>query len=160
MANSLIQTPYVTGKRPVAVPQAHGEVAHERFYYDFTVAGSTTTYVELGILPAFCVPVDAILYLIGTYTGITTDIGIMSGVAGTIDSLTDTARTIGDEYFDGAAMDDADGHIRCTNIDLAQIAPVEYDRGIGMLFSGTIAASAAKKLWLATTYQQVMKGQP
>lgn len=157
---TLVQSKYAKREIPTANPTAYGQVAAMRFYYDFTVAGAATQIVELGILPANCIPVDATFMMSGTYTGRTFDCGIMSGLGGDLDSASATSRTCGDELFDGAALDDADGHLRSLNVDLATITPVEYDRGIGFIPDGAIAASSAKKIWLWMLYMNVLKGQP
>lgn len=108
---------------------------------DFVVpAGlAAADVVELVVLPANYVPVDAILATDdmdsnGTPT-ITLDLGVLSGTAGDDDD----ARTCGNEAFAASTVGQAGGVARPTKAAFAQLAPSTSDRGIGI----KLAAGAA-----------------
>lgn len=79
-----------------------GQVACAYFSHSFADAidfdGSPPDAVELGVLPAFCVPVDAVIRSVGITNVI--DCGLMSGTY--LD--TTATRTTGDELFDGVTL--------------------------------------------------------
>lgn len=105
-----------------------------------TIAGNVLDdVIELGILPAGYVPVDAILVTDDLDSNatptITLDLGLISGVAG----LVSNARTCGNEAFAASIVAQTGGLARPTKANFAQVAPTDADRGIGI----KVAAAAA-----------------
>jgi hypothetical protein len=95
-----------------------------------TVAGlAANDVIEMCILPAGYVPIDAIL--------VTDDLdsGVLSGTGG----VADDARTCGNEAFAASTVGQAGGLARPTKADFGQIAPATGNRGIGL----KLAAGAA-----------------
>ncbi|MBX3653200.1 MAG: hypothetical protein KF686_03380 [Ramlibacter sp.] len=88
--------------------------------------------VEMVILPAGYVPVDAILATESLDSdgtpAITLDMGLISGTAGAADN----ARTCGNEAFAASAVGQAGGIARPTKASFALIAPTDADRGFGV----------------------------
>lgn len=128
-------------------PLSAGAVHCSRVTFTFNAAYATATdQIELAVLPAFATIVDAVL--IGeAVDAVTADVGIMSGEVGDAISV----RTVGDELFDAAQID-ADT-TRMSNPEGFTIPSADYDRSIGAVVSGNVAASAAKKLTLLVFYQ-------
>lgn len=93
--------------------------------------------IEMAILPAGYVPIDAILVCedLDTGAGITLDLGLISGTAGAADN----ARTGGAEGFAASTIGQSGGVARVTAAAFAFIAPTDANRGIGV----KIAAAAA-----------------
>ena len=105
-----------------------------------TVAGvAAGDVIEMGVLPAGYVPVDAILASEDLDSNgaplITLDLGLISGTAG----LVDNTRTGGNEAFAASAVGQAGGLARPTKAAFALTAPTTADRGIGV----TVAAASA-----------------
>jgi len=134
------------GNRPVPTPSTAGEITAGVFEYK-VAAGKTLALndiVEIGVLPAYAIPVDAHLDCDdldtnGTPT-ITLDVGLMSGQVGA-DFNDDgvTARTIGSEFFAASNVGQAGGFARMTKSPKAIVADNNKDRSIGV----KIAAGAA-----------------
>ena len=88
----------------------------------------------------------------GTLTGLTADVGVMTGEVGADLNPDGTARTSGVEFFD-----DADLTVRLASLSKADpllLAPQEYERSIGVKVSGAVAAAAGKRLHLFLYYHQ------
>jgi len=133
----------ITPTRPLSAGAVHCSRADFTFAAAFTFA---TDQLELAVLPAFSTIVDAIL--IGAVTGtVVADVGLMSGEVG--DAI--NARTVGNELFDNT--DVAAAVTRMTLATGFNIAPVGYDRAIGVTLSANVTAGAAKKISLLLFYQ-------
>ena len=146
---TIIQSDFGKGILTPPRPQSAGAIHCAEFKYTFATAFAYATQIlELGVLPAFAKPVDAILVPEGVLTGLTADIGLMSGTAGS----TATDRTSDDSIFNDIALDA--GLKRAVAITPYLITPVAYDRSIGFKASGDIAAASTKKIALLLYYTQ------
>jgi len=125
-----------------------------------TVAGvAATDVIEMGILPAGYVPVDAILAADDCDSNatptITLDLGLMSGVAGVVD----TARTGGSEAFAASTVAQAGGVARMALAAFTQVAPMGADRGIGVrLAAGAATLVVGAKLRLTVIARPALNG--
>lgn len=92
--------------------------------------------IEMGILPAGYVPVDAILVCedLDTSTGLTLDLGLISGTAGAVDST----RTCGNEALAASTIGQTGGIVTPAKAAWGFVAPTDADRGFGL----KIAAAA------------------
>lgn len=95
--------------------------------------------IEMVVLPAGYVPVDAVLATEDLDSGgspsITLDLGVISGTA----QAADNARTCSNEAFAASTVGQAGGVARPTKAAFALLAPTDADRGIGL----KVAAAAA-----------------
>src|SRR5690606_22896116 len=108
--------------------------------YSITLSSTveTTDIIEIGELPPFARVCDAMIFTEGTFTGITADVGLMSGTYG--DAL--SARTADSKLF--AAADLAAGGtavVRLSKKDMLLEPTVEASRGIGIVVSGQVAGA-------------------
>jgi hypothetical protein len=116
---------------------------------DFTVpAGlALNDVVEMVILPAGYVPVDASAYVEDTDSNgapaMTLDLGVLSGVGGAVDN----ARTCGNEAIAAATAAQTGGVIRPTKKDFGLIAPTTGDRGIGFKIAAAAATLTVGAKW-------------
>jgi len=132
------------GNAGVAAPDCAGDVVVNKFVATLTAAQLViNTVCELGILPAGCTVTDAVLratdFDSGGPTG-TLDVGLMSGTPGT----EDVARTVGAELFAASTIAQAGGSVAMAVTLRHAIAPVPYDRALGLLIKAapTTAADA------------------
>lgn len=104
---------------------------------DFTtVAGMVTgEIVEMCGLPAGYVPVDVIVaFDASAGAAFTTDCGVLSGNYASL-----ATRTQGNEAFAAnTAGQGAAGLVRAVKPNLAQLAPADNDRGVGLKIVGTL----------------------
>lgn len=148
MADAIFQTDYAKGYLTPPLPQTHGAVHVAKVKHVFSATTDENDIVEMVTLPAFAQLVDWLIVPEGTMTGITADVGLMSGDPGS----TDLARTCGDELFDAIALDG--GVKRAVEVDGFNIAPVGYDRSIGLKLSDEVAGASTKKVTLIVLYSQ------
>lgn len=132
------QSPWAKGQETTPYPECAGEVVNVLYeHVNTTGITAATDIVEIGFLPAGCGIVDATF--IADETGAATyDVGLLSGDAGDAASV---VRDSGAEIFNDAADAVA------TRMSLSTgflIAPVDYDRGIGVKASADVAAGATK----------------
>ena len=146
MADAIFQTDYAKGILTPPRPQTYGAVHVAKVKHVFSVTTDENDIVEMFTLPAYAQLVDWLLVPEGTMTGITADVGLMSGDPGS----TATSRTSGDELFDAIALDG--GVKRATEVDGFNIAPVEYDRSIGLKLSDEVAGASTKKVTLIVKF--------
>jgi hypothetical protein len=141
---ALFQSNWGKGIKQAPVSREAGGVVCEKYTFTITADMAAGDILELGILPAYHTVVDAVLILpeLGSATY---DVGIMSGTVGSPDS----ARTSGDQYFDGVA--DATVH-RLTLPGAFTVAAFDVDRSIGLkaVGAGITAASQVVTLVLFT----------
>ncbi len=143
---ALFQSSY--GKRLLTPtrPLSAGAVHCARFEYAFTSAFAfATDKLELGVLPAFARPVDAVLLGGLTAAGNAT-VGLMSGDVGNPDN----ARTVGSEFF--SATDALDTVTRMSLATGFNLDPAEVDRSIGVTLSANVAAGGGRKIALLLFY--------
>ena len=128
------QSNWAKGINVTTTSDCSGEVVHEKFTFTVSADLASTDFVELGVLPAFCTVVDAILDTGNLGAGVTVTAGIMSGVVGD----KDVARTSGSELFNAAANN---AIVRPSASSAFNIAPVDKDRSIGVKVSGAVTAA-------------------
>lgn len=135
---AIIQSDWAKRFRTTPLPRNHGQTHFELFEFTFTATFDyTVDKLELGVLPADCRIADA--WMISETATAVVDIGIMSGEVGS----TDTARTVGDELFDGVALNTAG--VRTVNfLDIAALAPSPLNRSIGLIATAANIAAASK----------------
>jgi hypothetical protein len=132
---ALLFSKYTRGALRTPVPDIGGAASALRFKHTLTVAQNVgANILDLGILPANCRVVDAILSTddLDSSTGMVVDIGLMSGSPGEALDADGNARTCGDELFDGITTMQSGGVLRTTEKDAFNIAAVAYDRSIGL----------------------------
>lgn len=140
------QSVWAQGLRQAPVSGEAGGVVCEK--YEFTVSANlaSTDIVELGVLPAYHTVVDAVLITGDLGSGVTIDVGIMSGIKGDKDS----SRTSGNELFAAAANNTV---VRMSKAAGFQIAPVDADRSIGLKVSGAVTGSGQKVMLILSCKQ-------
>jgi hypothetical protein len=143
---ALRQSTQVTNKEPAMSAAGTGDVT---LVGDFTVpAGlALNDVVEMVILPAGYVPIDAAAYLEDTDSNgapaMTLDLGILSGVGGAVDN----ARTCANEGIAAATTAQTGGVLRPTKKDFGLIAPTTGDRGIGFKIAAAAATLTVGAKW-------------
>lgn len=144
------QSAWAKGNKVAVRPQTSGADHTQLFTYEVAAAGdalAANDIVEIGCLPPYAVITEAKIFTEGTFTGITADVGLMSGEYGS----NDQARTSGNQLY---AAVDLTTFTRLAKPESLLLARVEADRGIGVKVSGTVAAAAGKKIHLLLTYRQ------
>lgn len=145
------QSPWALNQRTSNRPQSAGAVHVTKFYHEFTAAAASGDIIDLGVLPAGAYVVDARLYTEGVLTGVTADVGVMSGDPGS----TDPARTSGNEIFAAADLAAASTTVaNMSKVAAFQIAPGIVHRSIGVKLLAAVTAAPGKKVWLVLEYAQ------
>ena len=140
---ALIQSSHAKGRKQAPYASEAGNVVAARFEVDLDAAGAGDV-IELGILPAYCVVVDATLVTDGLGgTATTASVGVMSGTPGE----NDDTRTVGNELFDSANVV-ASGLVRMSKTDMPLADTSETDTPVGM----TVSESATGKVVLILEY--------
>lgn len=146
------QSEFAKGGNQSLRPHSAGAVHVTRFVYPVGVAAQALgagDILEIGELPPFCRIIDAKLYTNGTFTGLTADVGLMTGAYG--DAL-DVSRTAGKQLYEAA---DLTTLARITKSEPLKIAPVDdLSRGIGITVSAAVPAAAGKYIVLELSYVQ------
>lgn len=152
---AIVKSRWAKGLRTWVRPQTHGAIHCTHFSYDLGVEGALAAgdILELGVLPPYARIADAVLITEGVFTGLTADVGLMTGELGQ-DFMPDgtTARTSSNEFY--AAADLTVPVARVTKSAGLLIEPVEWERSIGVKVSGAVAAAAGKKIHLKLYYYQ------
>lgn len=151
---AIVQSKWVEGLLQTIRPQTAGATHVTHFTYDVGVEGALGAgdILELGIIPAYARITHATLVTEGTWTGLTADVGVMTGEVGAALNPDNTARTSGDEFFN-----DVDLTVPLSSLTKAEpllLAAQEYERSIGVKVSGAVAAAAGKRLHLLLFYHQ------
>lgn len=138
-----ILSDYALAGKGFATPDAAGDVVTNRFEFVLTSAAlGAGDIIDLGILPANCSIVDALIDTDDLDTNgtplISLDVGIMSGAVG--DS---GVRTCGNELFAVDTTARAGGVSRLTKNAALRIAKAEPDRSIGVKIVAAAATQAA-----------------
>lgn len=142
---ALYRSAYGLRQATSPMPFQAGDVMWADFFYSFASVGLLTTdKLELGLLPAGCQIVDAIL-MPESLNG-NASIGIMSGEAG----LNDAARTVGAELWSASAV--ASTPARLALLTGFKLGVANVDRGIGYTTSADIVAGAGKQVTLRLFY--------
>lgn len=137
------------GNLGVAYPECAGEVTFNKFVVVLTAAQLVVnTIAEIGILPAGCTVVDAVLRSTDLDTdgtpAVTLDVGLMSGEVG----VEDVARTVGQEIFAAATTAQAGGSTAMAETLKAGIAPTATNRAIGVKVATAPDAAATGTITL------------
>lgn len=146
---TILQSQHVTGQK--AVPSAFEYGDNVSYIADFVIpAGltiATTDILELAVLPAEFHIVSAQVMPTGAFgSGVTADIGIMSGDVGDKVSV----RTSGAELFDDVVLT---AMASLSKSDAIILAPSDQDRSIGVKFSAGVTG-AGQILRLQVTLAQ------
>lgn len=126
-----------------------GAVMVSRAFFVFSTAFDVPgDKLEMMILPPFCRVHD--MFILGeAAAAITADVGLMDGTAGD----PDTARAItANLFFDDVAINNTMS--RMSLLGGFKIGSVDYARGIALVPSADIAASASKRVELIMHYSQ------
>lgn len=152
----LIQSDYATGKLPIIAPGASGAVTSQKFTHTLTTGQVVQTNIlELGVLPAYCTVVDAVLQPAdldsnGSPT-ITLDVGLMSGTVGDDDNT----RTCGNEIFSADTGARTGAAARAGAAVPFAIAAADHDRSVGVKIAGAVATAAGGAVSLVLSIAQV-----
>jgi hypothetical protein len=134
-----------------AYPGAAGDVVANKFSMTIPAASSTTDIYEIGSIPPGCTVVDMIADVQASLgaAGCVFDVGIISGSPGAQNNADNvTPRTCGAEFF--AALTAVGSAVtRMTAVTGFRVAPVNYERGIGIKF-GTRGTGTAGTVVLTT----------
>lgn len=128
--------------------EARGAVA-ERFEFTVNEDLAIGDIIELAGLPAYHMPVDAVLVTDALGTSVTADIGIMSGDFGD----DDVSRTSGAELYDGADVSAATVS-RMSEATGFRVSTANSDRGIGLKIGGDDVTASGQKITLILFYVQ------
>lgn len=144
---ALVQSKYASGNKRSSTPEIAGVEVNDQYEITLTATqGAAANVVEFGPLPANMTITDAKLITDKLDAHATpthnVDIGVMTGKAGELLDDAGDARTVGVELFDGVTYAQAGGFARTVEPDAFKIAPVAYDRGIGMLINTAATATA------------------
>jgi hypothetical protein len=152
-----IQTNWAKGILQAPNPCGADDVCAVRYSVDLTTAQLVLNrIIELGPLPAGCVPVHMILDSDDLDTdgspAVTLDVGLMSGDAGDPDS--GGSRTCGAEFFSASTLGQAGGVAEPSLKGAYRITKSEVDRGIGLKISAAPDAAQAGTVGLTVLYRQ------
>lgn len=153
------QSSICSGKNPAQVPAGAETITQ---YAEVAVATTdidASDMIELGVLPANCVPCGYVLDSTdldtnGTPT-ITFDFGIID-TAGT--AISTAAADGGDEWIDGSTLPQAGGIAEDTASAalwrvLRDVTPVDYDRKVGIKVATGAATAAAGTVAMELKYR-------
>lgn len=151
---AIVKSRWAKGTRQTARPQTAANTHVQHFIYDVGAEGALAVgdILELGILPPYCRVTNAVIATEGVFTGLTADVGLMTGEVGADLNPDGTARTSGNEFF--AATD--------LTLELASLAkkaplllaPVDYERSIGVKVSAAVPLAAGKRIHFWLHYHQ------
>lgn len=151
---AIVKSQHVKGLKQTVRPQTAGAVHVTHFTYDVGVGGALAAgdILEMGIIPPYARIDNAKLVTEGTLTGLTADVGVMTGEVGADLNPDGSARTSGNEFF--AAADLTARLAATTKPDALLLAPQEYERSVGVKVSAAVPAAAGKRLHLFLYYHQ------
>lgn len=149
---TLIQSAWALGQKPIARPQTAHNTHSQLFIVDVPAAGfAQDDILELAVLHPYAQIIDAAIIPVGSLGAATVDIGLMSGEVGETLNTDGTARTVGAELFDDAAIT---AMLRLSKTDALLIPATEKPRSIGVKFGAAVAAGAGKKIGLMLHFAQ------
>jgi hypothetical protein len=142
----IVQGAVALGQQGVAYPALAGDVSENKYQMAVPITGIVTgDILEIGILPANNVIIDAYIWSDALGTAVKFDVGIMSGDVGS----KDTARTCGNEIF--ALFDAAAASTiitRMTKPAAPLLAATAVERSIGAKFNPISSGPTAGNLYL------------
>lgn len=151
---AIVKSLWAKGEAVAVRPQTAGSQHIQNFVYDFgkekpLAAGDI---LDFGVLPPYARIAGASIFTEGTFTGLTADVGIMTGEPGK-DFLDDgvTARTSNDVIW--TAIDLTGFHALEKSSSLL-VEAVDYERSVGVKVSAAVAAAAGKRLHMQLFYYQ------
>lgn len=144
---ALIQNNAVKRNIPAPVPAFAGHVVAVDYTLPLAAAVDDADLHEIGVLPANCEIVDAIVMTDASISTTTVKVGLLSGAYGAADNT----RTLGGEIFSAAALT---GFVRLSENAHRAIPRSQVDRGIGIKASADIAANAANAITVRVFYRQ------
>lgn len=136
---------HASGVKVVSFPSEAGQVNVARFDYVIPSGQNPAAndIIEIGYLPAGCVPVDAVFYADEAGVG-TFDVGFVTGTVG--DNV--SVRTSGSELFAAAADVTV---TRLAQASAFRLTKANGDRGIGVKPSASITG-AGQRITLVLSY--------
>lgn len=143
------QSAWAAGRKVAAVSGCAGEVVAQKFEYTVNENLSIGDIIEIGVLPAEHDVADIIAIVDGMGTGVTADIGIMSGDYGD----TDQSRTSADEFFAAQAVATATV-ARMSAATGFRLDSSRKDRSIGVKIGGAGVTAAGQVITLEVMYRQ------
>lgn len=152
---TLFHSKYLHGGKRTPASQWAGDMVGVRFEVTVPDTAATDDVIELGILPAHHSIRDAIIDTDaldeGSSPALVLDVGLMTGQVG--EELDDAGdpRVCDDELFDGVDVGQAGGVLRASLATAFTIAPVAYDRSIGVKIA-TEADEAAEGTFGLTVF--------
>lgn len=133
---ALIFTKATRGGVRTPAPQNAGDIIGTRVEHTLTTAQNVTgNIIDFAILPAWATVFDMILDADDLDSGspaITLDVGLMTGSPGEALDAAGAARTCGAEFFAASTVAQAGTIARPTLKTAFRVAPVAYDRSIGV----------------------------
>jgi len=149
---TLFQSKAAKGVTAIPYPGTAGGVVALRTSFTFPSTIGAGDIVEMGVIPAGCRLIDAILDADDLDTGgepaITLDVGIMSGSFG----VSDNTRTCGSEIFAASTVGQAGGLVRPTAKGAARIAVSGSERAVGIKVAAAAATAAEGTVGLTLIY--------
>ncbi len=146
------QSDFAKGIKDVPYPANAGQVCAARFAMAVPSTLALNHIIELGVIPAGCRVVDAVLDVDDLDTGspaIVIDVGIMTGTVG---DAVFANRTCGDELFDGITTAQAGGVVRPTLAKALRTGRSNVERSIGVRVMTAAATPATGVIGLTVFY--------
>lgn len=140
-----IASQFATGQLATVSGDCAGDVIVGDYFMDITTAQNVTgTIIDLGILPAGHTVSDVILIPddLDTATGMTLDVGIMSGTPGDIVSV----RTCDAVIFAASTAAQTAAVARPTLATAFKILPTSVDRSIGVKIAAQATTAVAGRI--------------
>lgn len=144
---------------PVAVADGAGDIVAAQYFYDLPTAQNVTgDIIDIGPLPAGHTVVRAVLVPddLDSATGITLDVGIMSGAVGD----TSNSRTCGAEIFAASTAAQTGTPVTPTIKSAYTIQAVDYDRSIGVKIASQSTTPVAGRVRLLLDLAAVDRNVP
>lgn len=157
---ALLQTLYAVGTIPMPIPKGP-EVVSARLVYDSTILANfaINDVIELGFLPADCVPVDWIIdnddMDSSGSPAVVIDFGILN--AGKTAVSTATADG-GAKWLTGSTQLQAAGVLRATTVPTWRTLPSSSARSIGIVVTTASATFAEGKVAVTFKYRAARQG--
>lgn len=152
---AIVKSRWAKGERTWIRPQTSGATHVTQFTYDVGAEGALAVgdILELGVIPVNARITHATLTTEGTFTGLTADIGVMTGEVGA-DFMPDgsTARTSGNEFW--SAVDLTAALSSLSKKEPLLLPQSEAERSIGVKVSAAVPAAAGKRIHLWLFYHQ------
>lgn len=151
---AIVKSKWAKGLLQTIRPQTAGNTHVTHFIFDFGSEGALAVgdILELGVIPPYAAITHATLVTEGTFTGLTADVGVMTGDVGSDTLEGGGARTSGNEFF--AATDLTQRLASLSKAEPLLLFPKDFERSIGVKVSGAVPAADGKRLHLFLFYHQ------